>query len=94
MKHCILAKYNQRVQDKTAALARIRGIFSVCGEIAGVRGAEVFSCCVDRANRYDVMIVLDMDKDALKGYDESAMHHRWKDEFGELLESKAIFDYE
>ena len=25
---------------------------------------------------------------------ESAMHHRWKDEFTPLLEKKAIFDHE
>lgn len=31
---------------------------------------------------------------ALTTYDESTMHHRWKDEFGPLLEKKAIFDYE
>lgn len=35
-----------------------------------------------------------MEPSALTTYDESAMHHRWKDEFGPLLEKKAIFDYE
>ncbi len=49
---------------------------------------------MDRDNRYDVLIRLDMDADALPRYDVSAMHHRWKDEFGPLLEKKAIFDYE
>ena len=47
-----------------------------------------------RENRYDVMIVLEMDRDALPLYDDSEMHHRWKGEFGGLLEKKAIFDYE
>ena len=50
--------------------------------------------CVDRDNRYHVLIRLDMDPAALTAYDASAMHHRWKDRFGPLLEKKAIFDYE
>ena len=57
-------------------------------------GAEVLPGCVDRDNRYHVLIRLDMDPAALTAYDASAMHHRWKDRFGPLLEKKAIFDYE
>lgn len=49
---------------------------------------------MDRDNRYDVLIRLDMDREALSLYDVSAMHHRWKDEFMPLLEKKAIFDHE
>ena len=64
------------------------------GEIPGVRGAAVYPGCVDRENRYHVLIELEMEPSALTTYDESAMHHRWKDEFGPLLEKKAIFDYE
>ena len=72
--------------------ARGRGL--AAGDIPGVRGAEVLPGCVDRDNRYHVLIRLDMDPAALTAYDASAMHHRWKDRFGPLLEKKAIFDYE
>ena len=54
----------------------------------------MYPCCIDRENRYDVMIVLDMDKDALSAWDASPLHHQWKDEYGALLEKKAIFDHE
>lgn len=64
------------------------------GRFPGVRGAAVYPGCVDRENRYHVLIELEMEPSALTTYDESAMHHRWKDEFGPLLEKKAIFDYE
>lgn len=94
MKHVILAKFNNEVVDKTALLEPIRKLFSVAGEIPGVHGATVYPCCVQRENRYDVMIVLDMDKEALPRYDESEMHHAWKQEYGSLLEKKAIFDWE
>lgn len=94
MKHYILAKYKSGVENKAALLQRIGEIFSVADTIEGVRGAAVLPCCVDRENRYDVMIVLDMERDALPRYDESAMHHLWKEEFTPLLEKKAIFDHE
>ena len=95
MKHCILAKYTADAYSRRAELLpRVREIFSAAADIPGVTGAEVFPNCVDRPNRYDVLIVLEMARDALTAYDESAMHHRWKDEFGPLLEKKAIFDFE
>ena len=94
MKHCILAKWNENVTDKAALLPPITALFGTVNTIPGVHGVEIYPCCIDRANRYDVMIVLDMDRDALPLYDDSEMHHRWKDEFGGLLEKKAIFDYE
>ena len=95
MKHCILAKYTADAYSRRAELLpRVREIFSAAANIPGVTGAKVFPNCVDRSNRYDVLIVLEMARDALAAYDESAMHQRWKDEFGPLLEQKAIFDFE
>ena len=95
MKHCILAKFTPEAKAQRAALLpRIREIFSAAADIPGVHGAEVIPNCVDRDNRYDVLIRLDMDREALPLYDVSAMHHRWKDEFTPLLEKKAIFDHE
>ena len=94
MRHCILAKFRSDAGDWHAYLPRIREIFGAAEEIPGVRGAAVYPCCVNRENRYHVLIELEMEPSALPAYDESAMHHRWKDEFGPLLEKKAIFDYE
>ena len=92
MKHCILAKF--RSTDWPAYLPEIRDIFSSAGDIPGVRSAQIYPRCVDRENRYHVLIVLDMDPEALNAYDASPMHHRWKDRFGSLLEKKAIFDFD
>ena len=91
MKHCILAKWNETVTDKAALLAQVRALYTAADAIPGVREVTVHPCCIDRSNRYDLMIVLDMDREALPASD---IHHRWKDEYGELLEKKAIFDYE
>ena len=94
MKHCILAKWNETVTDKAALLAQVRVLYTAADAIPGVRGVTVHPCCIDRPNRYDLMIVLDMDREALPNWDASDIHHRWKDEYGGLLEKKAIFDYE
>ena len=81
MKHCILARFRADAGDWRAYLPEIREIFSAAGDIPGVRGAEVFHNCVDRENRYHVLIRLDMDPAALAAYDVSPKHHRWKDRF-------------
>ena len=85
MKHCILARFRADAGDWRAYLPEIREIFSAAGDIPGVRGAEVFHNCVDRENRYHVLIRLDMDPAALAAYDVSPMHHRWKDRFLSLI---------
>lgn len=94
MKHCILAKWNNTVTDKAALLTRVTELFTAAGTISGVRSVQVYPCCIDRSNRYDIMIVLDMAREALDAWDVSELHHRWKDDYGALLEKKAIFDYE
>ncbi len=94
MKHCILAKWNETVADKAALLAQVKALYAAADAILGVHGVSVHPCCIDRPNRYDLMIVLDMDREALPNWDASDIHHRWKDEYGGLLEKKAIFDYE
>ena len=55
---------------------------------------DVIANTVDRGNRFDLLIRIDMERNALPDYDESAIHRRWKTEYGPLLEKKAIFDYE
>ena len=49
---------------------------------------------VDRPNRYDLLILLCMEKGALEAYDGSEAHHRWKEVYGGMIEKKAIFDCE
>ena len=39
-----------------------------------------------------MMIVMDMEKDALPAYDVSGPHLRWKAEYGGIVAKKAIFD--
>ena len=94
MKHCILVKWNEQVSDRQAIAAEVEGLYSGAAEITGVRGVRLLRNCVDRSNRYDLLIELDMEKEALSDWDASALHHRWKEQYGSLIAAKAIFDFE
>ena len=93
MKHHIIVKFNEGT-DLEALLGPVEAIFAETLSIPGVHGLELKRNCVDRPNRYDLMIVLDMDREALNAYDASEPHKRWKSEYGALVAKKAIFDCE
>lgn len=96
MKHHILAKYIPGItEDRKNSLAEeIKSLFEKTVSIHGIHGVEVFKNCVARDNRYDIMIVITMDKSALEEYDGCIWHKQWKEGYGNLLEKKAIFDCE
>ncbi len=58
--------------------------------ISGVHRVEIRENVTPRENRYDLMIVLDMDDDALPIWDKSSLHQKWKAEFGSRIEKKCI----
>lgn len=96
MKHCILVKYNADVDaaKKEKLLPEIKELFSGLSAIEGIHGVEVIPNVVDRLNRYDLLIRIDMEKETLPVYDDSEPHHIWKRDYACYLEKKAIFDYE
>ncbi len=94
LKHHILVKYNDTVKDKEILIPEIRSLFEKTLSIEGVHGVELKPNVIDRPNRYDLMIIIDMDKDALCSYDSSEAHRLWKEKYGKMLSSKAIFDSE
>lgn len=93
MKHYIIVKFTEGTD--TAALAGpVRELFAETLAIPGIHGVQVHLSCTDRPNRYDLMIEMDMDREALPAYDASEPHLRWKKEYGDRIASKAIFDCE
>ena len=96
VKHYIIIKYKETVTkaDKERLLGEIKKLFEQTLQISGVNGVNVYPCCIDRENRYDVMIEMDMEKEALSAYDESKWHKLWKQNYAEYLEKKTIFDHE
>jgi len=70
----------------------VRDIFKECLKIPGIHKLDMCVSNSDIANRYDLMIVFDMDKEALPAYASSEPHIRWKSEYGDRIAKKAIFD--
>ncbi len=94
MKHNIIVKWTKEGKKREGLLKELEELFSATAEVEGVKGVQFIPNCVDRPNRYDLMIVIEMEKDALPCWDASSVHHEWKDRYGSLVTSKAIFDCE
>ena len=92
MLHHILVKWKERPADPAAYLREVEAVFRGALDVPGVHEVRVVPNVIDRPNRYDLMIVLTMDRDALPAYDACEAHHQWKQRYGELIEKKAIFD--
>lgn len=96
MKHHIICKFKDTVskEELKAMLPDIQALFDHCNEIPGVEKTELIPNVIDRPNRYDLMIRMTMTEDALPVYDQCRWHKEWKQNYGDLLEAKAIFDSE
>jgi len=94
MKHCILVKWNKEIKDKHELAKTVKTVFDKLLEMEGIHKVEYRENCIDRANRYDLLICIDMDKEVLPVYDGSAPHLEWKEKYGKFAENKAIFDFE
>ena len=93
MKHCILVKWNSEIKDKHEVVGSVKTIFDELLKINGIHAVSYRENCIDRANRYDLLICIDMDEDVLPTYDASAPHLKWKEKYGKFVENKAIFDF-
>lgn len=94
MKHCILIKWNREIEDKNEMLGKVKNVFDQLLIIDGIHKVEYRQNCIDRANRFDLLVEIDMDKEVLPIYDKSAPHLEWKEKYGKFVENKAIFDFE
>lgn len=94
MKHHIICKFNETVTDKNKISDEAEALFKKLEGENGIHTVSVFRNCTDKPNRFDLMIIIDMDKNVLSEYNESAVHKYWKANYSQYLESKAIFDCE
>ena len=91
MKHYIIVKFVEGT-DVKALEEPVKKIFEETLEIPGIHALTIKTSNSDRSNRYDLMIEIDMEREALEAYDNSVWHRQWKEQYGSLLASKAIFD--
>lgn len=93
MTHYIIVKLKDTVIDKQALCRQIEALFLPASGMPGIHGVQFFTSCIDRANRHDLMIRMEMEPEALETFDRSEIHLTWKTRFGPFVESKAIFDH-
>ena len=94
MKHCIIVKFSESVSSaaKQALIPEIRELFENTKATDGIHEVTLRSNVIDRPNRYDLVIEIDMDPEALSAYDACVWHKQRKDGYGHLLSAKAIID--
>ena len=93
MKHYIIVKFKEGTDVRNLEKP-VRSVFEETLSIPGIYRVDVRLSNSDRSNRYDMMILINMDQEALPSYDVSEPHLKWKSQYGELIEKKAIFDCE
>ena len=91
IEHYIIVKFTEGT-DVKALVEPVRGIFEETLAIPGVDSLDIRISNSDIANRYDLMIIIKMEKEALPAYAASEPHIRWKREYGDRIAKKAIFD--
>ena len=69
MKHYIIAKFNEGC-DWKPMIGAITDLFEETLQIPGIHAVKVKPCCINRPNRYDVMIEMEMDPEALTEEDD------------------------
>ena len=91
MKHYIIVKFTEGT-DVQALVQPVRAIFEETLSIPGIHTLDIHVSNSDIANRFDLMIVFDMDKEALPAYAASEPHLRWKRDYADRIAKKEIFD--
>lgn len=94
MRHHILVKWNDQAPDHERLRQEIETLFQAVLEVPGIHRVDVLPNVIDRPNRYDLLILLTMDKDVLDAYDACAPHHAFKETYTPYMARKAIFDCE
>ena len=93
MIHYIIVKWNGEA-DKISLAEKARALYADAAKISVVNMVEIKENVIPRDNRYDLMIALHMDSNALTVWDNSDLHLKWKSDFGGFIEKKCIFDCE
>ena len=94
MKHLVIVKWNVGDEEKERLNAEALGLFKgLCG-MEGIHGVEQIKGIPLNENRFDMILKIDMEKEALKAYSESAVHQKWLSEYAKYIDKKAIFDCE
>lgn len=93
MIHHIIVKWKEN-ENKNELNEAAKKLFENAEDISYIEKIEIKENVIPRENRYDLMIAVFMDKSALREWDESELHLKWKEDFGKFIDKKCIFDCE
>lgn len=93
MRHFIIVKFAEHI-DWIKFIDPIKKLFETSLQIDGINHVNIYTSCIDLPNRYDLMIEMRLTKEALKKFDESEIHAKWKSDYGKYIINKTIFDCE
>ena len=91
MKHYIIVKFKSDL-DYQKEIEKITNLFNESLKIEGIKEINIYKSNSKLSNRYDLMIKMDLTHEALNEFDNSWIHAKWKEEYGNFIESKTIFD--
>lgn len=94
MKHYIIVKYKDSVRERKILYHEISELFSRAAQLEGVTSISLSPAVLVSEKRYDLMICIDMEKEALDAFDQSDIHRLWKENYSQYIAHKAIFDCE
>ena len=91
MRHFIVVKF-----DDTVNICELEGqiseLFHRALDIDGVDKVEIYISNTNLPNRHDLMIEMMLTQDALKAFDGSEIHKKWKSDYAPYIVQKTIFD--
>lgn len=92
MKHYIIVKFSEAVKEKEVLYPELEVLFKKAEKIEGIHQVSFYPSVIDLPDRYDIMILMEMEREALPLFDASNIHRNWKTKYGSLLAAKTIFD--
>ncbi|NLB91288.1 MAG: hypothetical protein GX786_08750 [Clostridiales bacterium] len=92
MNHYIIVKYLPHITRKEEMYHEIVSLFKEALQLEGIKKVEVYQASVVSDIRYDLMIHMVMEKEALPIFDHSWIHHEWKKNYAQYISHKVIFD--
>lgn len=91
LRHYIIVKLKAGV-NKIQLAESIKSLFEQALKIEGIYSINVNVSNSDLQNRHDIMIEMHLTIKALKAFDSSEIHRKWKSDYGEYIVNKTIFD--
>lgn len=91
MKHHIILKLKKN-DNSEKIIEEIKNLYNETLKIQGVKRVDVYTTNSKLRNKFDLMIKMDLTKEALKEYETSDIHNQIKERFDKTISKKTIFD--